>query len=181
MNELNHHAQCLTLFKEHFGDKKIRGVEVGTMSGGLTKALLGQLPNLEKLYTIDPWEHREGEQFEAGNPQEFHDRQKSHALAALKPYEGRVEIIQTTSDEAFFIQIQELDLDFVWIDGHHEESQVANDIQNGLETVRVGGIVGGHDYGLVPDVKRVVDEMFGDRVQTGGDFTWWIIVDGGDK
>jgi len=170
----NHHEQVIVVFEEHFGkEAKLRGVEIGTMAGDLTKALLNYFPNLT-LLTIDPWEHREGEGYEAGNDQNYHDRQKKAALHKLHEFGNRVCIWQATSDRVFEMGRDHYrDSDFVWIDGHHSEEQVRRDIENYRKLVRKGGIIGGHDYGLVPDVTKVVDEIYPHR-KTGVDFTWWI-------
>ena len=173
-----HHPQCLAVLEAYFQDLPVMGVEIGTNAGDLTRTILRDRP-VSILFTIDPWESRPGDGYEAGQPQEYHNEQEAAARAKLEPYKGKVEIIKMTSDEAFEIlrglkHIDRVGFDFVWIDGHHSEEQVRRDIANYWQLVRPGGILGGHDYNLVPDVTKVVDEfMVGREWQTGGDFTWW--------
>ena len=172
-----HHDQAIEVLSEHFKDEYITGIEIGTNAGDLTKGLLHKLPNIRKLITVDPWEHYEGAQFEAGNPQEYHDEQKKAALHKLKEFGNRVRIHESESCEVFKeIWARGIVVDFCWIDGHHEKKTVESDLANAIEVVRPGGLIGGHDYGLVDDVTKSVDEVFGDRVQKGGDFTWWVYV-----
>ena len=177
-----HHEQLIEVLKAHFGNKPIKGMDIGTNAGDSAKALLLHIPNLKMLYTVDPWKSFPGAQFEAGNTQEYHDAQKEAALHKLEEYKDRVTIMQMTSDEAYMslTSINHLgeDIDFVWIDGHHEKSQVLKDIENGLTLLggRQAALIGGHDYGLVDDVKPVVDGIFKDKVHTGGDFTWWVFL-----
>lgn len=56
-------------------------------------------------------------------------------------------------------------VDMVFVDGGHADVEVMGDIHAWLKTIKPGGIVAFHDYGTpsLPDVKRVVDEVFGDR------------------
>ena len=172
-----HHDQLVRLLKETFGNKEIIGVEIGTKAGDLTITLLRDLPNLKLLFTIDPWRHFPGEGFEAGHGQEYHDRQQLMAKNRLgqEEYRHRCRILRLTSDEACEHIIPH-PVDFVWIDGHHAYDQVRKDILNYSHFVRKGGVIGGHDYGLVEDVKRAVDEFFkGVEVNTGDDFTWWVV------
>ena len=56
-------------------------------------------------------------------------------------------------------------LDFVFIDGAHNYESVKADIQAWLPKVKIGGFIGGHDYGNdepenVNGVKKAVDEKF---------------------
>ena len=69
--------------------------------------------------------------------------------------------------------------DFVFIDGDHRAAAVREDIVGWGLHVLSGGWLSGHDYGHVqfPDVKPVVDELFGSRVEfpgTPGDGVWAV-------
>lgn len=166
-----HHAQVTHLLKEHFGDREIVGIELGTNAADLTKTILRELPNL-RLYTVDPWCYQEGNLFEGGHPQEEHDDIKSRAYAVLEEFSSRVSIMPKTSDEAF-AQIDEK-VDFVHIDGDHMIDAVRRDISNGLKIIKKGGIISGHDY---PTVKEAIDDNFKDEeVNKGADMTWWVIL-----
>ena len=70
MDVFNHHTQVVDLLQKHFGDQEILGIEIGTRGADLTKYLLWQLPKL-RLYTVDPWNYREGNLFEAGHPRKI--------------------------------------------------------------------------------------------------------------
>ena len=173
MNVFNHHTQMITVLQEHFGTKDIVGIEIGTNRGDLTKAIMLYCPNVVKLYTVDPWKHTEGEQFEAGLSQGYHDKNEAQARSALEKYDGRVEIFKMGSDEAYWQHLRKKIVNFVWIDGHHAYEQVKKDINNYRHNVVGGGLIGGHDYGQVPDVTKAVDECY-ENVNKGVDFTWWV-------
>lgn len=179
---VSHHGQLLEVLKCYFGDKKINGFEIGTNAGDSARMMVKNLPNLEMLYTCDPWKNFPGEQFEAGHPQDYHEAQKKAAEGKLEEFKDRVAIMQMTSDEAYSalmsMDYRGVDIDFIWIDGHHTKEQVLKDIENGLTLLggKEGRLIGGHDYGLVYGVKEVVNGIFKDKVNTGGDFTWWIYL-----
>ena len=166
-----HHAQCIEVLKERFGDNPIIGIEVGCGGGDSAAAFLAHLPNIQKIYTMDTWEHRDMAQYEAGEPQARHDAAKKMAYDRLSHFGERVEVMHMSSDKAFET-IQDK-VDFVWIDGDHTYGQVVLDIAHGLAAVKEGGLIGGHDYVQAPQVTQAVDEAFPDGITMGGDFTWW--------
>lgn len=51
--------------------------------------------------------------------------------------------------------------DLVFIDGNHHYEYVKRDTENALRHLRPGGIVAWHDYGMIEDVSRAVDEYAG--------------------
>jgi len=130
------------------------GVYKGYYSEKLCKAGL-------KVYGIDPWMEFTGQ----GRTQARQDRQDflyKHACGVLSPYDCT--IIRKTSTEAMGDFADE-SLDFVYIDGDHEFSHIAEDIAGWDRKVRKGGVVSGHDYyctdrgarNLVCHVGPVVD------------------------
>jgi len=170
------------LFKRHFKDVRVTGIEIGTKCADLTVAILSALPNCF-LYTIDPWEHREGDQvppgdepYEAGQPQSYHDNNKSHAIKRLMvpEYKNRVIIIQHKSSDVSDRFTKE-GFDFVWIDGDHSKSGITRDLELYYPLVKPGGIFGGHDYLQCHPLTEIIKERFDDRIITGDDFTWYII------
>lgn len=48
--------------------------------------------------------------------------------------------------------------DFTFIDGNHHYEYVKSDTENALRHLRPGGIIAWHDYGMIEDVSRAVDE-----------------------
>lgn len=169
----SHHAQMLQVLKERFGDKEICGVEIGTMYGCLTKAILNEMPNVVKLFTIDPWKHDPKSEFEAALPQEDLDTRKIQAHQVLFPYGTRVEILAMGSDEAAEI-LKGKKFDFVWIDGDHTGPQVERDLDNYDPMVKPGGLIGGHDLRFWTPLTAVVEGKYGTSLYRGGDWTWWV-------
>ena len=48
--------------------------------------------------------------------------------------------------------------DLIFIDGGHKYDAVRRDTQNAMESVATGGLIVWHDYGMIQDVSRAVDE-----------------------
>lgn len=168
---INHHTQVIHILQEHFGDKQIQGIELGTAEGLLTKGLLYYLPNLYMIYTIDPYIFDPSKGFEAAvNNQEWHDDRKRQAEVALSIYNGRFTHLCTYSNDA--VSLTPNEVDFVWIDGDHRPEQITQDILNYYPKVVSGGIFGGHDWNhAIQHVKRELKET----VMVGIDLTWWLI------
>jgi hypothetical protein len=174
----DHYTQVNKLYTEHFGSREqVCGIEIGTKCGDLTRTILWALPKCQ-LYTIDPWEHRDGAHFEAGESQEYHNTNKEWAERRLMTpeFQGRIVVLAMTS-EAAHKWITENNpgkkYSFVWIDGDHSEDAIKKDLELYDPLVDDGGLIGGHDYGLCPTVTDAVNKKYG-QVNTGADFTWWV-------
>lgn len=170
-----HHHQVAELCIARYGTDPFTMFEIGTKAGDLTWTLLERLPNLEKIYTCDPWRHFEDGRFEAAEPQEYHNLQRQCAETRLERHAARIKIMNMTSDEAYSDLIEKgIKVDAVHIDGDHSGPQVNKDIYNARKVLKENGLLCGHDYGLVGEVTAVVDAHYGGQVKTGGDFVWWI-------
>jgi hypothetical protein len=49
----------------------------------------------------------------------------------------------------------------IFIDGNHYYDYVKSDSENALGCLRAGGLIVWHDYGMIEDVSRAVDELAG--------------------
>ena len=170
---MNHHETMINVLKTHFGGNEISGIEIGTGGGGLPAAMMLLYKNIKKLYTIDPYKHKDGVEFEASWPQEKLDATREMAIKRLDVYKDNVSMLHMESDEAFDLITDTVD--FVWIDGNHIGEQVERDLRF-EKFVKPGGFIGGHDFGQVPQLTKVIEEKYGDRTHTGEDFTWWVFV-----
>lgn len=176
---LNHYQQVSKLFTEHFKDRKeVSGIEIGTKCGDLTRTILWALPQCQ-LYTIDPWLHIDGAEFEAGEPQEYHNGNKAAAIQRLvsPEFKDRVVQLEMTSEQAHKWITEKNPgklFDFVWIDGDHSEKGILKDLELYEPLVAPGGIFGGHDYGQVHPLTEIILKTFDKALNSGNDFTWWI-------
>ena len=116
------------------------GAEVGVADGYFSGHLCNSCPNF-KLYSVDAWKLFSG--CRNNETQETMDRLYETArghLAGLNCH-----IIRDTSMNAVKRFAPE-SLDFVYIDAAHDYKAVSDDIREWSKKVRVGGIIGGHDY-----------------------------------
>lgn len=64
-------------------------------------------------------------------------------------------------------------LDFVYIDASHTKESIVTDINSWLPKIKIGGVLGGHDY-YFPPINETVKEMFGD-LHIVKDNSWYYI------
>lgn len=123
------------------------GAEIGVRKAQFTQVLCEKIPGL-KIYCVDTWEpYRYG-----GVTQERQDLYLDEVKKVLQPYNHI--IMKTTSMEAVK-QIQDNELDFVYIDALHDFDNVMLDIIHWSRKVKPGGIVSGHDFGFNPSLGIV--------------------------
>jgi len=63
--------------------------------------------------------------------------------------------------------------DLIFIDASHDYESVKNDISAWLPKLKSNGIIGGHDYPYCADVKKAVDEIFGEEVKSYSS-SWYV-------
>lgn len=99
----------------------------------------------------------------------------------LAAYKGKARIVTGDSmEEKVWAGLTGFDV--VFVDGDHTEAFVRNDIARGMAALRPGGLLCGHDYTEAgvkvfdrewPDVRKVVDELFPQRMLPAG--TIWAV------
>jgi len=151
-----------------FGDAPIVGVEIGVMGASGTVAMLNRMPNL-KLYAVDPFKHFWGKGFEAERDQAWHDENFEHAQRRVEEFDGRCIIVRMKSDQAARLIFERLD--FVYIDGDHNEDQVRRDIRNWLPKLKPRAILAGHDS-QIDYIRKIVRKEVGEYLD-GDDFIWF--------
>ena len=161
------------------------GAEIGVGSGPNTVNLCKSLPNLEKLYAIDPFEYYPDfdKQIKAVN-RDYEGHYKIF-LSNIAPYKDKIKVIRKRSSDAAEL-IEDNSLDFVFIDGNHLYEYVKEDILLWAPKVKWGGIISGHDYTSDPDdvgkqwfhgVKKAVDELIPYANIVVEAAVWWIKKD----
>jgi len=155
---------------------KVRiGAEIGVYNGELSHLLI-QIPNIERLYLVDPYKEYKDVS--------IHDSQKTHDLryemVCEKFKNEPVKVLRKTSREAINL-IPDNSLDFVYIDADHSSEEVKWDVSNWYKKVKNGGVVAGHDFSfLTYQVARSIMEFvesLGGGILTlcEGDSTWFLI------
>jgi Methyltransferase domain len=126
--------------------EKLIGVEIGVYKGEHAESLLKHL-KIKRLFLVDPYdlyrEYDEGRKH-YGVDQDPLELARKECQKRLAPYSDRITWVFKKSAEA----LKEIpnDLDFVYIDGNHQEEFVREDILNYYRKVRSSGVLGGHDF-----------------------------------
>lgn len=104
---------------------------------------------------------------------EFWKGQYFHACRLMRFF-PQLHIVKATSLKASELFTEEY-FNLVFLDAGHRYQSVVEDINAWLPLVKVDGFLAGHDYekNWYPDVKKVVDKIFGDRA-TVINTVWFI-------
>lgn len=164
------------LFARVIEAKNLRiGAELGVAFGGHAESLL-KVASVEKLYGVDPYLHIAAYEDPMNLPQDEFDQVYEFVMERLAPFGGRYAHQRKKSCEA----VDDLpELDFIYVDADHSYEGVWRDLCGWYGKVRVGGIIGGHDYGHAnfPGVKQAVDQFFrrfGLSIHQENEGVWWI-------
>lgn len=144
--------------------KGAKVAEIGVWEGGFSRRIL-EICEPAELHLIDPWLY----QPEFGNTG-FGRKKNEHLMevkyqdvvAAFKD-DARVKIHRATSEEAL-AGLPDGSLDWVYIDGNHNEPFIGNDLALCLQKVKPDGIITGDDFNWQAEasgapVKRAVEAM----------------------
>jgi hypothetical protein len=138
-------------------------VEVGVAYGQNAKLVLDEWKG-EKMYLVDPYVKQDISQYASNMDNVDFDEMLKWATEHLEPHKGRFEFIRKFSNEAVS-HFEDNSLDMVYLDGNHQNPVFENDFKSWLPKVKIGGILGGHDYmdldtpSYKCDVKKTVDEL----------------------
>jgi predicted O-methyltransferase YrrM len=152
----------IQFLKQYMKDFEVVGVEIGVSKGHNAQSILQEL-NVKRLYLIDPYLLPLG-----SNSQKMAHQNLSQFQQVI--------FIKKTSDEAIRDLTEKLD--FVYVDGCHKKECVKNDLLNYLPLLKLGGVIGGHDYPLIEGVKEAVDDFRENHkeLEVSVKFPdWWII------
>lgn len=137
------HRDALGFWLNEFG---LTGtvVEIGACFGGFARIVLSQWKG-EQYYLVDPWEVQ--------NPKIYPERQPDQAkynaqhadCIRLAEEDQRVRLIEGYSVDASQ-QFRDNYVDCAYIDGNHSYPAVMADMDAWWPKVKIGGIMGGHDF-----------------------------------
>ena len=167
-----------------------RVAEVGVFRGLNARQLLQQRRDLT-LILCDPWDDLADPNYKATG--DFHakkgcgwwkgvEREARRATA----FAGRRSDCRKGTSSKVANQVDDGSLDGVFLDGNHSFEAVESNIREWLPKIKVGGWIGGHDYGHPREgrgygVKRAVDKFAAEKslaVETGRDYTWFVRLQG---
>lgn len=116
--------------------------EIGVRRGDFTKSVLSVWTG-QKYHAIDPWVVQEPDVYR--EEQENQATQEAHLQAVQDIKDVRLNIIRALSTEAEK-RFELSSLDCVYLDGNHSYAAVLDDINAWWHKVKIGGILGGHDF-----------------------------------
>lgn len=126
--------------------KGAKVAEIGVWEGGFSRRIL-EICEPAELHLIDPWQYMP----EFGNTgfgrkkNEHLMEQKFQDVSAAFKNDARVKIHRATSEKAL-AKLPDGSLDWVQIDGNHNEPFISNDLALCLKKVKHDGIITGDDY-----------------------------------
>lgn len=117
------------------------GVEIGVAEGAYSALILDANPDMH-LTGVDPWVSYEG--YRDYVRKSTFDRLETRTRNRLEKH-PRYTILKEFSMDAL-PRFKDGSLDFVYLDGNHEDPFVTQDIEGWYPKLRKGGILAGHDY-----------------------------------
>jgi len=149
----------------------LMGAEVGVKRGINAKKML-DLMDIKKLYLIDPYLPYSESEKTGVDMSVF----KQEADKRLSGYKNIIWIEKISVDASKIIKEK---LDFVYIDANHEYENVLQDCRTWYPKIKVGGIMGGHDFvGSHLELRRAVKTFCKEKkikLHVKPD-DWWVVV-----
>jgi cephalosporin hydroxylase len=146
-------------------------VEIGVWRGQSVCYAAVEIINKNKNITIDAIDTWEGSPEETLHIKDPHLQGTIYDifLANIEPVKHIITPVRMDSVKAA-ARYEDKSIDFVFIDGSHLYEAVKADIEAWLPKVKVGGYIGGHDYGNhnepLNGVQKAVDERFNTDIKT---------------
>lgn len=153
--------------------KGARVAEIGVWEGAFSKRII-EICAPAELHLIDPWLYQPefaNTGFGRKKNETLMDVKYQDVVAAFSD-DPRVKIHRATSDVAL-AALPDASLDWVYIDGNHNEPFIGNDLALCLQKVKHDGIIAGDDFNWQSDsngapVKRAVEAMLADLGDQAG-------------
>jgi Methyltransferase domain len=133
------------------------GVEIGTDRAGFAVELL-EIWRCEKFFCVDPWITGYDLPDDPPNRKTQAERDEDERIAreALSRFPNALVLKMTSMEAAKTFHSDTLD--FVYIDGNHNQDHVKRDLIEWFINLRSGGVLAGHDF-IVPTSKRISGEI----------------------
>lgn len=155
-------------------------VEVGSFAGKSSAFMAVEIINSGKnikFDCVDTWEGSDEHntlQFPEAYRLTKNNLLYDTFISNMKPVESNYTPVKMCSVDAAKLY-EDGSLDFVFIDASHDYENVKNDIIAWFPKVKLGGIMGGHDYdNMFLGVVQAVNELFGENI-TIIDGNSWIV------
>jgi len=145
----------LCLLIDHY--KPVTIMDIGTFEGNTALNMLANTHDHAKLWTVDIGD-LEPKVAVAGT--RYDNKTKQSAVGSQikgHPLSSRISMINIDSMDLDWDELPWFD--FILIDGCHKYEVVKHDTEMALKHLNEGGVILWHDYGYIPDVTRMIDEL----------------------
>ncbi len=156
--------------------KQSVGCEVGVWKGGFSERIL-KIVRPKKLFLVDPW------LFLPEFPQTWYGGKAAHTQKdmdeiyqeVLQKIGNRKNIIVLRKPTSQLIdEIQDGELDWVYIDGNHEYEYVLADLLYFGKKVKSGGIICGDDYDQNAEKNYPINRAVEEYLRQSGQNLQWV-------
>lgn len=120
------------------------GAEIGVAYGGFSRLILDSWSG-KMLHMVDMWERQDPSVYKESTNQEANFQQWHEQARGVAGYYKRARLWQGDSIDVAG-RFSDGELDFVYIDANHDGDAVKADLSAWWPKVKLGGIVGGHDF-----------------------------------
>jgi hypothetical protein len=148
------------------------GVEIGVERGEYSK-LICEMNTQMKVWGIDPWfKYEEYREYNPGDLEQIYKMM----LDKMKNYiaDGQYTPVRKKSMDAL-ADFKDNSLDFVYIDGNHEDNFPYDDIAGWMKKVKKGGILAGHDYVRVRVWNFTIKDALDRYTKENNIHPWFIL------
>lgn len=118
--------------------------EIGCLAGTFSRTVLSQWKG-KKYHVIDPWACQATDVYRERQDSSERYEEMYQGVLELAKEDARVNVLRMLSADAAK-GFKNGQLDCVYIDGNHAYAHVMEDMDNYWPKVKIGGIMGGHDY-----------------------------------
>ena len=144
------------------------GAEVGVCKG-MNSINLWHLTRPSKMYLCDVWRERHPNMHLLEDPTLWEDNHERLVgkIFSEEIEKGSVELHREWGGN-FLYSLPDNHLDWLYLDACHDYKPVSIELENGLNKVKKGGFIMGHDYGVNAQVwKSGVIRAVNEKIQEG--------------
>lgn len=163
-------------------DRESVFVEVGSWLGKSSAFMGTEILNSRKsiqFHCVDTWEGTPGEDIHTSIKEHLPTTLMETFLHNIEPVQDAITIHKCLSIEAAK-EFSDYSIDFLWIDAGHTYEDVMSDLIAWFPKLKLGGMIGGHDYTRDwPGVVKAVNNFFKDKYWVYQVFpsSWIVTVD----
>lgn len=118
--------------------------EIGCLRGEFARTVLSQWRG-KRYHMVDPWATQDKEVYRENQEEQEAYEKFYEGVLQLAVEDNRVNVVRLLSVDAA-AEFKDGQLDSVYIDGNHSYASVMADMDAWWTKVRIGGILGGHDF-----------------------------------